>query len=106
MVRCQRCGEQRHTRDLDELVVPTTIRLHALVVAEIPAPGERAPELSEALTTAISAFRDEASEPLCRALLAAVASGADAADAGFIESVGRALYLSGDQIAVVVAALD
>ena len=102
MVRCQRCGSQRHTRDLDELVVPTTIRLHALVLAEVPAVGERSTALGEGLTNAIAAFREEASPPLCRDLLVDIATGAEPADAVFLAAVGRALLLSDHQIDVVV----
>ena len=105
MIQCQRCGSQRHTRDLDELVVPTTIRLHALVLAEVPTADERTAELSDGLTNAIAAFREEASPPLCRDLLVDVADAAESTDAVFVEAVGRALLLSGSQVDVVVAML-
>lgn len=105
MVRCERCGTQRHVRDLDALVVPTTIRLHALVLAEVPAAGQRSSVLGDALTNAIATFRDEASPPLCRSLVADIADGATSDDAEFVAAVGRALFLTSDQIDVVVAQL-
>ena len=105
MIRCQRCGVQRHTRDLDELVAPTTIRLRALVLDEIPAPGRRTTPLGEGLSNAIAAFRQEASPPVCRGLLVDVAGEAEPEDTAFVEALGHALLVHRSHIADVVATL-
>lgn len=106
MIRCRRCGVERHARDIDELVVPTTARLRAHVIEHVPPPRERNAELSDDLGTAIQSFREEASGPLCRELLGEIARDTPVQAAAFIESIGRALYLHDDQIAEVVATLD
>jgi Zn finger protein HypA/HybF involved in hydrogenase expression len=104
MVRCRRCNQQCHLRDVGELVVPSTITLFDEIragavehLATRPAEGAVLPaELDEKL----AAFREEASGPVRQQLLAAIAkSSPGAATAGAVADLGRALYLAADQIA-------
>lgn len=104
MVHCQRCGAQRHTRDIDELVVPTTIRLHDQVQTELPPTSQRSSTLSSSLSSALVAFREEASAPLCRSLLADITNDSTQTPTEFLEAIGRELLLSDAQVADIIAA--
>jgi hypothetical protein len=87
------------------LVVPSTIALRELALAEVPKIGERTPPLNDSFADAVTAFSEEASPPLCRGLLVEIADGIEASEAGFVEAVGDALLLPVDQIAGIVSAL-
>ncbi len=115
MVRCRRCGEQRHLRDVGELVVPSTIALYAgvldAVVAHLAsdehrAAEHRAAELPPHVGALVDALREEASGPVRQQLLREVAAGPDTLRAdgsrGVLEALGRALFLSNDQISAAI----
>jgi hypothetical protein len=104
MVRCRRCSQQRHLRDVGALVVPSTIALFDEIrtgaieyLASQPAEGAALPvELDEKL----AAFREESSGPIRQQLLTAIAeSSPGTATTGAVADLGRALYLAADQIA-------
>lgn len=105
MIRCRRCGTQRHTRDIDEFVVPTTIRLRAFVDAVTPTPDRRDATPPVAMVDALRAFGEEASEPLRRDVLQRLAADTGPDGAPFIEAVGRELALPKPVIARVVDTL-
>jgi len=106
MVRCERCGAQRHTRDIGDLVVPTTKRLYLSVCEALPPAGHRTVPLDVALTEALLGLCNEASAPVCRSLLASLAADCGPGDADFIESIGRLLLLPADQVAEVVSSIE
>ncbi len=105
MVRCRRCGQQRHLRDVGELVVPSTIALFDEIRAAArdhltsrPAAGSALPS---GLDAQLAAFREEASGPIRQQLLAAIAESSPHATAGAMD-IGQALYLASDQIDAAV----
>lgn len=105
MVRCRRCSQQRHLRDVGELVVPSTIALFDEIriaaidhLASRPAAGAALPDELDAL---LAEFREEASGPIRQQLLAAIAQSAPGATDGAVD-IGRALYLASDQIDAAV----
>jgi len=114
MVRCRRCTEQRHLRDVGELVVPSTITLFDEIrdgvvehLATRPAEGAALPA---ELDAKLAAFREEASGPIRQLLLAAIAEssfgtaadGADPTTEGAVAELGRSLYLAADQITAAI----
>lgn len=101
MVRCRRCAQQRHLRDVGELVVPSTIALFDEIssaaadhLASRPAAGDALPGQ---LTAKLAEFREEASGPVRQQLLAAISRASPTAPAGATE-IGKALFLASDQI--------
>lgn len=110
MVRCRRCSEQRHLRDVGELVVPSTIalfeRIHDAAVVHLATAPAAGTALPVELEAELDAFRDEASGPIRRQLLAAIADssgdGGGDVDSALV-TIGRALYLTSDQIEEAIA---
>ena len=105
MVRCRRCSEQRHLRDVGELVVPSTIalfeRIHDAAVVHLATAPAAGTALPVELEAELDAFRDEASGPIRRQLLAAIAASSGDVGGGLV-SIGRALYLASDQIETAI----
>ncbi|MFT5027460.1 MAG: hypothetical protein ACI9CV_002227 [Ilumatobacter sp.] len=101
MLRCRRCGEQRHLRDVGELVVPTTIalandvRAQAKSIAEQPAPLSRP---SNELLAAITLFNDEASGPVRLNVFEGVVQTIGSEHNELLRAAGKALFLNDDQI--------
>jgi hypothetical protein len=105
MVRCRRCSEQRHLRDVGELVVPSTIALfdeiRTAAVAHLATQPTAGAALPAELDEKLAAFREEASGPIRQQLLVAIA-GSSPGTSEAVTDLGRALYLAADQIAAAV----
>ncbi|MGK0274811.1 MAG: hypothetical protein ACI9N0_001192 [Ilumatobacter sp.] len=101
MLRCRRCGEQRHLRDVGELVVPSTIalandvRAHSESIAKQTTPSS-AP--SSELLAAISLFNDEASGPVRLIVFEEIVQTIGSAHDELLRATGKALFLNTDQI--------
>ncbi len=106
MLRCRRCGQQRHLRDVGELVVPSTITLHDDLCDALRMHLRSSPSSSDLpaeLIAKIEALREEASGPIRQQVLSTVAAAEmSAAGTATLEAVGRALFLSSDQIATAL----
>lgn len=101
MLRCRRCGEQRHLRDVGELVVPTTIALADNVRARSESIAKQttppsAP--SNELLAAIALFNEEASGPVRLIVFAEVVQTIGSVHDELLRATGRALFLNKDQI--------
>ena len=102
MLRCRRCGHQQHLRDVGELIVPSTIALHDELRDTLRAHLSNTPgsEFPRYVREQIAKFREEASTPVRQLLLTAIADAAVSEEgAATLETVGRELFLSTDQIA-------
>jgi hypothetical protein len=101
MLRCRRCGEQRHLRDVGELVVPTTIALANDVRAQAKSIAEQAAPLSgpsNELLAAITLFNDEASGPVRLNVFEGVVQTIGSEQNELLRAAGKALFLNDDQI--------
>ena len=101
MLRCRRCGEQRHLRDVGELVVPTTITLANDVQAQAESIGKQTTPLgapSNELLAAIALFNEEASGPVRLTVFTGVVETIGSAHDEFLQATGKALFLNKDQI--------
>ncbi len=109
MVRCRRCTQQRHLRDVGVLVVPSTIALfeatRATAVDHLATQPTTGAALPAELDTKLAAFREEASGPIRQQLLAAIAK-SSGDTGGRVVEIGRALYLASDQIEAAIAPTD
>jgi len=106
MLRCRRCGEQRHLRDVGELVVPTTIALADDVRAQSESIAKQttppsAP--SDELLTAIALFNEEASGPVRLIVFEGVVETIGSEHDDLLRAIGKALFLNQDQISGALA---
>jgi len=102
MLRCRRCGHQQHLRDVGELVVPSTIALHDELRDTLRdhLSGNPADDLPKDIREQVAEFREEASSPVRQLLLTAIADAAvSVKGVAALETIGRELFLSDDQIA-------
>ena len=102
MLRCRRCGHQQHLRDVGELVVPSTIALHDELRDTLRdhLSGTPADDLPKDIREQVAEFREEASSPVRQLLLTAIADAAvSVKGVAALETIGRELFLSADQIA-------
>ena len=101
MLRCRRCGEQRHLRDVGELVVPSTIALANDVRAQAESIAKQPTPLSvpsNELLAAIALFNEEASGPVRLIVFAEIVQIIGSAHDELLRATGKALFLNGDQI--------
>ena len=101
MLRCRRCGDQRHLRDVGQLVVPTTIALADGIRAqsELIAKQAQPPSTpSEGLLAAITLFNEEASGPVRLNVFEGVVQTIGSGHDELLRATGKALFLNEDQI--------
>lgn len=101
MLRCRRCGQQRHLRDVGDLVVPSTIALANAVRAQAESTAKQTTPLnapSNELLAAIALFNEEASGPVRLIVFTGIVETIGFANDEFLRATGAALFLNGDQI--------
>jgi len=101
MLRCRRCGEQQHLRDVGELVVPTTIALANDVRAQAESIAQQTTPLrapSNELLAAITLFNEEASGPVRLNVFGAVVQTVGSEHDELLRATGKAMFLNEDQI--------
>jgi hypothetical protein len=101
MLRCRRCGEQRHLRDVGELVIPSTIALANDVRAQAESIAKQTTPLSSPsneLLATIALFNEEASGPVRLIVFTGVVETIGSAHDELLRATGKALFLNGDQI--------
>ena len=107
MLRCRRCGEQRHLRDVGELVVPSTIALANDVRAQAESIAKQTTSLSapsNELLAAIARFNEEASGPVRLIVFTEIVQIIGSAHDELVRATGRALFLNKDQISGALSA--
>ena len=101
MLRCRRCGEPRHLRDVGELVVPTTIALADDIRAQSKTIATQTPPPSvpsNDLLAAITLFNEEASGPVRIIVFEDVVHTIGSEHDELLRATGKALFLTEDQI--------
>lgn len=106
MLRCRRCGEQRHLRDVAELVVPTTIALADNVREQSATLAKQATlsnTPSDGLLAAVTRFNEEASSPVRLIVFTDVVQAIGSEHDELLQAIGKALFISKEQISGAIS---